>query len=107
LPVAKENGDAPALDHHIRVMGVLWIKKAQRHGDEIGIDASETRAQEEPSMGGIVARQLNDLNLAVIVDGDKMGRLAGLLLPHESIGLEGARSPILPIIERELYPPNE
>ena len=83
LLVAKENGDGAALDHHIRVMGVLWIKKAQRDGGQIGIRAGEMRTKEKASVSRIVARQVNDLDLAVIIDSDEMGRLAGLLLPHK------------------------
>jgi hypothetical protein len=48
------------------------------------------RAKEETRMGGIIARQFNDLDLAVIIDGDEMGRQAALLLAHKHSGLEGA-----------------
>ena len=104
LQVAKEDRDGATLDEHIRVMGLLWIKKTERHRGQIGSGAREMRTKEETRMGRIVARQVNDLDLAVIVDGDEMGRLATLLLAHKGIGLEGAWSPILPIIKGRVCP---
>ena len=107
LLVAKEDRDGAALDEHIRMMGVLWIKKAQRDRGQISSGAGEMGTKEKASMSRIVAGQLNDLDLTVIIDGDEMGRLACLLLPDEGIGLEGAWSAILPIVESELCPANE
>ena len=107
LLVAKKNGDGATLNEHIRVMGVIGIKKAQRDGGQIGSGAREMVTKEEASMSRIVARQLNDLDLTVIIDGEKMGRLASLFLPDECVSLKGAWSAILPIIEGELCPAYE
>jgi hypothetical protein len=86
------------------MVGLMWIKKAERDGSEIGIETREMGTKEDPCMGGIITRELNDLDLAVIIDGEKMGRLAALLLAHKGVCLEGAWPPILPIIEGELCP---
>jgi hypothetical protein len=88
-------------------MGLVWVKKAERDGRQIGIDTRKMRAKEEMRLRWIIARQLNDFDLTVIIDGEKMGGLAALFLAHKHICLERAWSSILPIIKGRMRPTDE
>lgn len=107
LSVEKEDRSRATVDDHIRMMRMLRINKTEGDWDQIRIHSSEMWAKKETSMGGIIARQVDHLNLAVIIDGDKMRGLPGGFLPDKHISLKGTRSSVAPIIKGQLRPADE
>ncbi len=87
-------------DNHVGFMIAVDIDETQGDRDQVGVRAVELGADVDTSVACVTARQFDDFDPSMKIDGQKMARHAwGLVMPDVGIDLEGAWPAIPQVIQ--------
>ena len=96
------------IDDHIRASIIIEIFKSERDRSQVLSIPDQDWSHIDTGVRGITARKLNDFNVPIKINGDKMaGMCSRVVMPDDLIRLIGTRSPIAQIILRHLPPTRE
>jgi hypothetical protein len=93
------------VNHQIRSVIASDIDKAQRHWHQVRVCTIELRPDEDTRFGGVTPWELDDLDVPMQVERDKMAWIARrVVMTDNGIGLKRSGASIVQIVPRGIPP---